>query len=71
MPVNEVPPDPEPTLGERFAVRSRAAIGATDRTPVRMIVLFICIGACLAVAPPPFNALGFAALVLLALTIRR
>jgi len=71
MPVNEEEPPPEPTIADRYVPRVRAAIGATDRTPVRMIVLFIIIGACLAVAPPPFNAIGFAALVLLALTIRR
>jgi len=70
MPVNEEPLPPEPTLGERFVPRARAVIGATPTMPVRTIVLFILIGVCLAVAPPPFNALGIAGLVLLALTRR-
>ena len=67
MPVNEELPDPEPTLADRFAVRSRAVIGASDRMPVRVILLFILIGVCVTLAPIPANLLGVGALSLLAL----
>jgi len=67
MPVNEVPPEPEPTLGEKLVVRSRGAIGASDRMPVRVIILFILSICCVAVAPVPANIVGVAAVVLLAL----
>lgn len=66
-PVNDEPLPPEPTLGERFAVRSRAAIGASDRMPVRIILLFVLIGVCVTLAPIPANLLGVGALSLLAL----
>ena len=67
MPVTELPPEPEPTLADRFAVRSRAAIGASDRIPVRVIILFILMGGCVTLAPLPANIIGVAALALLAL----
>jgi hypothetical protein len=67
MPVNEMPPEPEPTLADRLAIRSRAAIGASDRMPVRVILLFVLTGVCVTLAPIPANLLGVAALSLLAL----
>lgn len=67
MPVNEEPLPPEPTLADRFVTRSRAAIGASDRMPVRVFILFILIGGCTTLAPIPFNLIGVGAVALLAL----
>ena len=67
MPVNEVPPDPEPSIVDRFVPRVSGAIGASGRMPVRVILLFILSICCVAVAPVPANMLGVAAVVLLAL----
>jgi hypothetical protein len=68
MPVNEepvaVPNDPRI---DAIIARSRHAIGASDRMPVRVIILFILSICCVAVAPVPANIVGVAAVVLLAL----
>jgi hypothetical protein len=68
MPVTEEPI--EPPVDPRFArvvARSRGAMGASDRMPVRILFLFILSICCVAVAPIPANLLGVAAVVLLAL----
>jgi hypothetical protein len=66
-PVNEEAPLPDPTTVDRFVARSRGAIGASDRMPVRVLFLFILSICCVAVAPVPANIVGVAAVVLLAL----
>jgi predicted glycosyltransferase len=67
MPVNEEIPEPEPTLGDRFAMRSRVAITGGGSMAVRTIVLFVTAIICVALAPVPANMVGVAAVVLLAL----
>jgi hypothetical protein len=69
MPVNEYVEDevPAPTKADRVVTVVHQATGATDRMPVRVIVLFITAIACTALAPIPFSLIGAAAIVLLAL----
>jgi hypothetical protein len=68
MPVNEyVEDEPVVTTSDRITSVVHQATGATDRMPVRVIVLFITAIACTALAPIPFNLIGAAAIVLLAL----
>ena len=67
MPVNELPPEPEPTLADRFVPQARRAVGATDRIPLRVMVLFVVAAASMVVAPIPFNVIGVGAVALLAL----
>jgi hypothetical protein len=67
MPVTEEAPEREPTLGERFAMRTRQVVGASERMPIRVFVLFVTIAAVAAVAPEPANIIGVAAVSLLAL----
>jgi hypothetical protein len=70
MPVNEGIdidlPAKEP-ITSQVVIASRNAIGASDRLPVRVIVLFTVAIACSTLAPLPINIIGAAAIVLLAL----
>lgn len=68
MPVNELPvePEPDPRL-DRFRSQVRAATGASDRMPLRVLVLFVIAAASMVAAPIPFNVIGAAAVALLAL----
>ena len=68
-PVNEEEPIPDPTLAERLAPRFRSVVGASDRMPIRILVYFITIAACVTLAPTPVNIIGVAAVALLALDI--
>lgn len=66
-PVNEeVQPAEDPRF-ERFRQRTTRAVGASERMPVRVLVLFVVAIACAAIAPIPANIVGVAAIVLLAL----
>ena len=69
-PVNEaeVIEEPDPRFA-KVAIKSRALIGASDRMPVRVIVLVIALGICVTLAPLPANIIGIGALLLLALDI--
>lgn len=68
MPVNEYVEPDEPIRRVELAqqVVSRAT-GATDRVPLRVLVLFVVAVVCATLAPLPANVVGVAALVLLAL----
>jgi hypothetical protein len=66
-PVNEEPPEPQTPRFDRLVVRSRGAMGASDRMPVRVLFLFILTICTIALAPVPANIFGVAAVVLLAL----
>lgn len=66
-PVNEEIIVEEDPRFARFVARSRHAIGASDRMPVRVLILFILTGGCVTLAPTPINFIGVAAVVLLAL----
>ena len=66
-PVNEEEPVPQPTLADRFAIRSRTLMGASDRMPIRVLILFTLTAMCVTLAPIPANLIGVAALSLLAL----
>jgi hypothetical protein len=71
MPVNEeLPPEEvrDPII-ERLVTRSRVVIGASDRMPIRVIVLVVVIVGLMTLAPTPANIIGVAATVLLALDI--
>lgn len=67
-PVNEepVPIEPDPRV-TRFITRTTSAVGATDRVPLRVMLLFVLAAMCVAVAPVPANLIGVAAIALLAL----
>jgi hypothetical protein len=67
MPVNEEPEVQRDPRMDQILERSRHAIGASDRMPVRVILLFIVSVTCAALAPIPANIVGVAAVVLLAL----
>lgn len=58
--------EPESTL-RRITMRSRDAMGISDRMPARVLILFILSAGCAALAPIPANIAGVAAVVLLAL----
>ena len=66
-PVNEYEPEPEPPAYERIFAKSRASIGASDRMPIRVLILFMVIATCTTLAPIPVNIIGVCALALLAL----
>jgi hypothetical protein len=68
-PVNEeVEPEPiDLPITSQVVMASRNAIGASDRMPVRVIILFTVAIACSTLAPLPINIIGAAAIVLLAL----
>jgi len=69
-PVNEEPIEEEPD--PRFAkVQSatRDVMGASERMPIRVILLVILIGLCGATSPIPANIIGIVALLLLTLDI--
>jgi hypothetical protein len=70
MPVNEPEQVEEldPVI-ERLVTRTRGAIGASERMPIRVIVLVIAIAVCMTLAPTPANIIGVAAIALLALDI--
>jgi hypothetical protein len=55
------------TVVERVAIVSREVVGASERMPVRVVVLFVIALACVILAQVPFNVVGGAAIVLLAL----
>jgi hypothetical protein len=68
-PVNEeLPPDEvrDPVI-ERLVTRARDAMGASERMPIRVLVYFVALAACMTTAPTPANIIGVAALALLAL----
>jgi hypothetical protein len=68
-PVNEYVED-EPvvvTVPERVSGVIHRATGASDRVSLRVILLFIVVSVCVALAPMPANIVGVAAVVLLAL----
>lgn len=68
MPVTDTPIEsqPDPRV-ERLLSRTRTAVGASDRMPVRVLAYFVLIGACMTLAPIPANIIGVAAVALLAL----
>jgi hypothetical protein len=67
-PVNEELPVAElDPLIERLVTRTRSAIGASDRIPVRILIYFITIAGICTLAPIPANIIGVAAVALLAL----
>ncbi len=70
MPVNEEPIEPEPD--PRFAkvqAKARGVMGASDRMPIRAILLVIVVGLCIALSPIPANIVGIIALLLLTIDI--
>lgn len=68
MPVNELPPEPEPDPRvERVLAQTRRAIGASDRMPVRVMVYIVVAAIATTFAPLPANVIGVAAIALLAL----
>jgi hypothetical protein len=69
MPVNQEPIEEPAEFGiaSRLAIRSREVAGASDRLPLRVIILFILSIVCVTLAQVPFNLVGVAAIVLLAL----
>lgn len=67
-PTTEEDPIPEHSpLYERFATTTKRSVGATDRIPLRVLILFSVTIICTTMAPIPFNVVGVTALVLLAL----
>ena len=68
MPTVDDPPQPveDPRFAQVLA-NTRIAVGASDRMPIRVMVLFIVIAASAALAPLPLNLVGVAAVALLAL----
>ena len=69
-PVNEEPIEEEPD--PRFArvqAGARDVMGASERMPIRVILLVILIGLCGATSPIPANIIGIVALLLLTLDI--
>ena len=67
-PVNEdEPTPPEPPAFVAAMYRTRAAVGASERMPLRVLILFIVTIGCTTLAPIPANIIGVAAVVLLAL----
>lgn len=64
-----LPPEQEPPQGrvERASASLRAAVGADQRTPVRVIVLFLLIVIGLAGAPMPWVVIGLIGAIGLAL----
>jgi hypothetical protein len=70
MPVNDIAEEDEPITRIELAqqIVSRAT-GATDRVPLRVLVLFVVAVVCATLAPIPANVVGVAALVLLALDV--
>lgn len=70
MPTNEEEPVEElDPIIERAIHRTRGVIGASDRMPIRVIVLIITILVCVTLSPTPANIIGLAALTLLAIDI--
>jgi hypothetical protein len=67
MPVNEDEPIPDPPAYQQIFRRTTASIGASDRIPLRVLILFIITIGCTTLAPIPANIIGVAAVVLLAL----
>jgi hypothetical protein len=70
MPSTEFPAEPEPDPRfQRVIERSRQAIGASDRMPVRVLALVIVVSVCMTLSPTPANIIGMIALVLLVIDI--
>jgi hypothetical protein len=69
MPINEIIEEPEvlPPVTDRVTASVRRAVGASDRIPARVLLLFVVVVICTATAPIPANLVGVAAAVLLAL----
>lgn len=68
MPVNEeLPEEPQDPRFAKVLARSRHAVGASDRMPVRVLILFVVSAGSAAFAEFPANIVGVAAIVLLAL----
>jgi hypothetical protein len=68
VPVNEYIEEPEVVPApQRVASTLRRAVGATDRLPTRVLLLFVVVIVCMATAPYPASLIGAAAIVLLAL----
>jgi hypothetical protein len=67
MPVNEEPIEEEedPRFERVRAMASRGLMGASDRMPVRVIILAIIVGVCVTLSPTPANIIGGVALLLL------
>jgi hypothetical protein len=72
-PVTDIPPEPAPDPRvealQRAQQRVARTVGATDRVPLRVIVLALIVGACAVTAPIPFNAIAVMATVLLIIDI--
>jgi hypothetical protein len=66
-PVNEDEPIAPPSRREVWSDRAAKSIGASDRMPIRVFILFVTAVACVTLAPVPANLLGVAAVVLLAI----
>lgn len=69
MPTNEEHQVEDGKVGviERVAIVSRDAMGASERLPVRVIILFTVAIVCATFAPIPYNLIGAGSIVLLAL----
>jgi hypothetical protein len=65
--MDEPPEQPADPRLEQVIRQTRIAVGASDRMPVRVMVLFIASVVCAALAPLPFSLVGVSALALLAL----
>lgn len=67
-PVNEDAVEDDPISQVEVVQRAvMSAAGASERVPLRVIVLFVVAIVCATLAPVPFNGVGVAALVMLAL----
>ena len=68
MPINEEEPIPEPDPRvERFVMASRHVVGATERVPIRVVVLLVIALVSVTLAPLPINLIGVGAVLLLAI----
>lgn len=65
-PVNEEPEElvPDPRF-VRVQTTTRGLMGASDRIPIRLIVLFIILSVCVTLSPTPANIIGVGALFLI------
>jgi len=66
-PVNEEPvvEEEDPRFAKVRAIASRGVMGASDRMPLRVILLVLLIGICGSTSPIPANIIGIIALLLL------
>jgi hypothetical protein len=69
MPTNDIPPDDDevPDIVKRIGNQTRQVAGASERLPLRVIVLFAVTAGCLGTAITPLNFIGLVGIILLAL----